>query len=530
MNNVLIFAYLAMFLLFGIMRPRWRNVGPSLLDSFVIGLSLFAVGSVLVWIEGLPNAEAVMRIGISVAISGLFGASLWSFLFSSKIAGLNFFAHAKQFRADPTEHFVISTGFVVCSLISLILLIAVFSHEHIRSLLIGAIFQNSGALNDVRNIVSSGSEGYFAPGYVKQFRDIIIPILCAAAILCDGTYRHRGLVLAALLIALAATFISGQRLVIIQYILCLVVALLIDRFSPRRHYTSLWGGVILLLVLLGSLGAMTKLLGRLDGPLSPLPELYKLQMRDDFLATQAEKNKLESRRISVASEKLAAAEASGSKGDVLSAKKELDETKTEAAETERTIAIVKEGNAPPPGLLGILYSEKIPGVILLPLSLAHRAVIAVPRENTLSYPLWTVRALSPGSGWLTDLRGIRPGTQMQLSNELSGVDKSGHMGNSPLGLATDVFFNWGWFGVIIVPILYALAFLWLDISLVASRSALTSAAKVFLFFSIPTMYSPFMFILYGGIVAIGALCYAWLRNKGALSFLEMRLQTRQSPH
>jgi hypothetical protein len=82
----------------------------------------------------------------------------------------------------------------------------------------------------------------------------------------------------------------------------------------------------------------------------------------------------------------------------------------------------------------------------------------------------------------------------------------------------------------IVPALYALGFLWLDIALTASRSALTSAAKIFMFFSIPLMYSPFMFVLYGGFVAIGILCYAWLRQKGALSFLEMRLQTRQSPH
>ena len=527
MNYALMLSCVAALVLFVVVRPQWRRIGPSLLDSFVIGLLLFAVGSVLVWIEGLANSEAVMRIGISVTISGVFGASLWSLFFASRIAGLNFFADAKQLQADPVGHFVISAGFVVCSLVSVILLIAVFSHDHIRSLLFSAFLQNSDALNDVKNILASGSEGYFAPGYVKQFRDIIVPILCVAAILCDGTYRNRGLLLAALLIALAATFVSGQRLVIIQYILCLGVAVVIDQASPRRHYASLWGGLVLLLVLLGTVGAMTKLLGRLDAPLSSLPDPPKVQQQNP--AAQAA-SKLDLQRMSTASEKATAAEAPGSKGDPLPAKKQLDETKAEGAGSRQTAPSIKPSGESPVGLQGILFSQNIPAVVSIPLSLVYRAIIAVPRENTLSYPLWTAKRPGSGSGWLTDLRGIRPGTQMQLSNELSGFDKSGHMGNSPLGLATDVFYNWGWFGVIIVPPLFALAFLWLDIGLVAGRSALTAAAKIFLFFSIPTMYSPFMFILYGGFVAIGTLCYAWLQNRVSFSFLEMRLQARKSPH
>src|SRR5260221_91711 len=226
MDYFLIVSCMAALGLFGFVRPVWQQIGPSLLDSFVIGLSLFAVGSILVWVEGLADSETVMRIGVSTALSGILGASLWGFVFAPRIAGLNFFADAKRLVADPVEHFAISAGFVVSSLVSVILLIAVFSHDHVRSLLLGALLQGSGTLNEARIIVSSGAEGYFAPGYVKQFRDIIVPILCVAAILCDGTYRRRGLLYAALLIALAATLVSGQRLVIIQYILCLGIAFL----------------------------------------------------------------------------------------------------------------------------------------------------------------------------------------------------------------------------------------------------------------------------------------------------------------
>jgi hypothetical protein len=529
MDYALIVSCLAALVLFGIVRPRWWQIGPSLLDSYVIGLSLFAVGSILVWMEGLKNSETVMRIGVSAALSGILGASLWGFLFAPRIAGLNFFADSKRLVADPAEHFVISVGFVVSSLVSVILLIAVFSHEHIRSLLLGALLESAGTLNDARLIVSSGAEGYFAPGYVKQFRDIIVPILCVAAILCDGTYRRRGLLLSALLIAIAATFISGQRLVIIQYILCLGTAFLIDRYSPRRHFASFLMGLVLLLVLLGSLGAMSKLLGRLDAPLSPLSQQQRQQIRQDFVAAQAGKQEEFLQRISVAREGTKAAGAAGSQAELDMAGKDLDAADADAEALKQTLIRIKRGQQMVPDeSRGGLDSSGIPGIILMPLALAHRAVIAVPRENTLFYPYWIAQQHAPGSGWLTDLGGIRPGTQSQLSNELSGINYTpGSMGNSPLGLATDIFYNWGWLGVMVVPVLYALAFLWLDIALTASRSALTSAAKIFMFFSIPTMYSPFMFVLYGGFVAVGILCYAWLRRNGALSFLGIRPQSQQ---
>jgi len=186
-------------------------------------------------------------------LSGILGASLWGFVFAPGSPD-KFFADAKRLVADPVEHFVISAGFVVSSLVSVILLIAVFSHEHVRSLLLGALLHSSGTLNEARIIVSSGAEGYFAPGYVKQFRDIIVPILCVAAILCDGTYRRRGLLFAALLVALAATLVSGQRLVIIQYILCLGAAFVIDRLSLRPKFASITAIVLLMLILFGTLG------------------------------------------------------------------------------------------------------------------------------------------------------------------------------------------------------------------------------------------------------------------------------------
>jgi len=257
-------------------------------------------------------------------------------------------------------------------------------------------------------------------------------------------------------------------------------------------------------------------------------EQQKQQVRQDFIAAQEKKREVVLLRIKAAREQLAAASASGSEAELQAARKALESSEAEAAEMGQSIARVKQGELPRE-VSGTLLSSGIPSVLIPPIALAHRAVIAVPRENTISYSFWSTREHAFASGWLTDLAGIRPGTQNQLSNDLSDINRGGSLGNSPLGLATDVYYNAGWLGVLIVPALYALFFAWLDIALTAARSPLTSAAKIFMFFTIPLMYSPFMFVLYGGFVAVAILCYVRLLRNGAFSFLGLRPQTRQTP-
>ena len=74
-----------------------------------------------------------------------------------------------------------------------------------------------------------------------------------------------------------------------------------------------------------------------------------------------------------------------------------------------------------------------------------------------------------------------------------------------------------------MPLLYALGFLWLDILLVGRNSPLLSAAKLFMFFSIPSMYSPFLFLLYGGAVVLALACYVILVRRGAFTIVGLRV-------
>ena len=190
--------------------------------------------------------------------------------------------------------------------------------------------------------------------------------------------------------------------------------------------------------------------------------------------------------------------------------KSVQELKAERDVVERTLSKLAEANQPGKEVSQTLASSGIPRPIAAAIALVHRAIIAVPRENTTTYSFWASRSPASGVGWITDLSGLRPGTQRQLSNELSEVIRGGPLGNSPLGLATDLYYNWGWPGVASFPLLGALLFLLIDIVAVGSNSPLLFAAKIFLFFSIPIMYSPFMFILYGGAVVIALTGYVWV--------------------
>jgi hypothetical protein len=451
MSYLLIGCYLAALGVYLWARPGWRHLGPSLLDSFVLGLLLFASGSVAVWLEGLANSEEVMRIGVAAALSGTVGSSLWAYFFRARISGFEFFRTADRLHADPGDTFAITLGLALSTLVSVAFLIAVFSHQHIGSLLRAAIMEGKGTLSEARIIISAGTEGYFAPGYVKQFRDVMVPILCMATVLCHGTYPYRWLFCAALVVALAAVFISGQRLVVLQFGLCFGAVFLMEFFSARRErFVPVKIAIPMLIAVVGLVGLMTQMLGRLDTPLSPPVEM--------------------------------------------------------AQPVSETLA-----------------SSGIPRPVAVVIALVHRAIIAVPRENVVTYSVWASKSPAIGSGWTTDLSGLRPGTQTQLSNGLSAAAYGSPLGNSPLGLATDIYYNWGWPGLVVIPLLYALAFLWLDILLVSRNSPLLYSAKLFTFFSIPLMYSPFLFLLYGGAVVLALACYVILVRRGAFTIVGLRV-------
>ncbi|WP_299809795.1 hypothetical protein [Tardiphaga sp.] len=715
-----------------------------MLDAYVIGVALFSVGSVLVWHSlSIPNSLEVMNIGLAAGIATMAAGSLWSYLFSERIAKLHFFSSTRLLQKTPADNFAITAGLAVCVLVTSLFLFRVLNHDHLRTLLRAAFFAHERALNEARLIMSSGIEGYFAPGYVKQFRDIGIPVLCTAALLCGGAYRNRIVFYSAMAIALLAMLISGQRLVILVFMLCLAVAFVIEQtFRGRWRLMPVAAAVPVFAAMAAMVLLLTLMLGRADLPLAPPKHRStefafginwqkitdtEAEKRDGALfiethTARGEENKyrlqseimlvvpnatysltylarieaaaaigvvdrasgrwiaresmLESGKISflapsgqlwiviasagselgfsnvtinalsldrsnevvvagrslnsmgfewrtvrgttelsalgeamsfgeqvgsltrqatllasapvtvepdrryqlkytlhterghavmgviddatqtwiargkngrivfrpksdrislfVASEMPKDGRVSGvlegvvfgpvertlSNADEEQMKREEEEGavlgaepsngETRAASSHPKIAYPNMRSRPDdaeekqnaPAAAGLV--ARISGAVL---QIAHRAVMAAPQENAISYRLWGENAPTYGKGWAVDLSGVRLGTQAQLSNELSVANSGGELGNSPLALPADLYNNWGFLGVILISALYGLFFLLLDLFLVGSNSPLLISAKLFLFTSIPFMYSPFLFLLYGGAAVLAGVAY-----------------------
>jgi hypothetical protein len=492
---LLIGAYFVSIVLYVWFRPSWRRIGPSLLDSFVIGQILYAVGSISVWLfTSYSHASDVMWIGITSAAVGNLSAAACSFALRDRIAALDFAGWSNDLVAMPADRFAIKAGLLCCILVTGWFLAQMFMHDHIRNLLIATVQGDPRSYTTVRLVMASGTEGYFAPGYVKQFRDVLVPILCAAAIFCHGTFRGRALLVSALALAIAGIFVAGLRMSIVQVALTLAFAVFYDYRIKSPHYRLVPIGAAgaIFCALLVSVMVMTSLLGR--------PEMGSpVELPQATVTEQQRPLPVERPAPSIQS-------------------MPREEPPHKAAPTQVPVPKPAPTQPPEAGTTAEdLSSDKKPAFVVLAIirSIVERSVMAVPQENTLTYDTWGRESPTYGVGWLNDLAGILPRTQFGLSNRLAGQDNiSGStLAASPLGFAADSFYNWGYAGPLIFSALCALGFLLLDVVLTESRSALLYAAKTFIFFSIPTIYSPFLFVLYGGAVVLGLMCYVALAKR-----------------
>lgn len=439
----------------------WRQIKGArvlrLVDAFNLGLFLYILGATFVWIEGVEFSEKLLVIACLSGISALSGVFV-----SGHVLRGQYSTPGQESMLGRYEVRLIDFGLVVCALVSAVFLVAVYANAELRYLFHETLNGTPGALNTLRVSISSGIYGYFMPGYVKQFRDIAVPILCVALVM-RGALRGRAILfILTLFLCCGAIYVSGQRLVIIQYILCLLIgAFIAYRRSRDLKTVAILSGATLLL--LACMELMTLQLGRTDVALSPAKVLAEGGVR------------------------AGGASARGSTSELFSKK---------------------------------LSGTDIPPTVAVAIALAHRATIAVPRENVMMLEWWEEGGAFAGAGWVNDLASIRPGTQRQISNELSNVQGSSDLGNSPLGMPADLFYNWKYVGVTIFPFLFA--FLWVlwDRFLARSPYAIVKASRIFLFFSIPLMYSPFMFVLYGGGIVMLICVGMWMLERLA-AFLSL---------
>jgi len=214
-----------------------------LVDAFLLGQFLYTLGSVFVWFEGVEYSGKLVLIALLAGISGLVGAHLSMVFFRRAVE-----APQRSAVLSGLELRLIDLGLVVCSLVSAIFLVVVYSNDELRYVFHEVLAGVPGALNELRLDISSGVHGYYAPGYVKQFRDIAAPILCAGLVLKGGLKSRMPLFLLTLVLCCLAIYVSGQRLVILQYIICLSIAGFVAfRFDRDLKSISVLGTALFIL-------------------------------------------------------------------------------------------------------------------------------------------------------------------------------------------------------------------------------------------------------------------------------------------
>tara|TARA_B100001094_G_C18143741_1_gene779423 strand:+ start:115 stop:1425 length:1311 start_codon:yes stop_codon:yes gene_type:complete len=426
------------FLLFGIylfLRPKNRYVGFFLIDSYLLGVFIYAIGSTYVeFFLDYPASHFVAEIARTALMTAIIGAILFLSLMRSFFPKSNFSERLNFLRAGNKERACILLGMALCALVMLVFVVMVFRNDTVATLLSIASITGDGTLTAARKMITNGSEGYFAPGYIKQFRDILPPILLSAFMLQIGlrkwTKGEKVIYFSFFILTLFADLVSGQRSVI--FILFLTISITnffiirSSRFSfPKRpqQYSHVFVPIFVLIVLFGG---MSILLGRME------------------------------------------------------------------SDAEFGFST-----------LGYVFTN-----------LFDRIFLAAVIENINAFSVWSSEIGRGGMYWVEEIGRVLPGNQGQgLSNELANANGGSAEGNSPLGLPADLWFTWGWSGILVVPALYAMFVGIIDIGLHKLRGPLTIGARIYLMILLPFIPSPYGFILYGGVLVLVLMSGVFLLRK-----------------
>lgn len=254
-------------------KPPIRRVGPFLPDSFLFGAGLYGVGAILVFVI-YPGSESfeIAAISLVTLASALLGSMLFVLVCGGFYKSVDFHRQFSAIDSGPVEQLSIKAMLLFSGLICVAFVYIVFSNSIIGALLSIASLASDSTLLEARKAITAGSEGYLAPGYVKQFRDIIIPIAIIATMGITPSFRRSPIVWFGFGTAIIAMLVSGQRLVFIVFFLSLLLASYYTNRFPGRspgidrvRRRVPWVAIMLLLI---SYSFLTILLGRANQDLS----------------------------------------------------------------------------------------------------------------------------------------------------------------------------------------------------------------------------------------------------------------------
>ncbi len=159
-------------------------------------------------------------------------------------------------------------------------------------------------------------------------------------------------------------------------------------------------------------------------------------------------------------------------------------------------------------------------------SIFIRIFSTVPLEAEKTFEFWSTIGPTWGLSWLSDLAILLPGKASgSLSSELHQLGGGSAEGNAPLFFAIDAWFAFGWFGVPLASFLFVLLLNTLDTILWTYRSPRNDAARIVLYLNVPLMYSPFLFLLYGGLIVLVIVFWTLITRVIPSSLKQGRMRT-----
>lgn len=403
-------ALLATGLIYARIRSSMLERRILLIDGFVLGLWIYTIGALVEAPSSPQYGRGILFIATAVALAGTIAGCIAARAFStnkqSLIGGFHRSLGTVRRAIGPVMGFVMagSAGIVVVAL----LLVGADFVAAVRAFFSG----DAGAVLDYRVAITQGTSGYLAPGYVKQFRDFLLPAT-SMALLFATSPSHRLVGWLGIGLSMVGVLATGQR-----------------------------GPMVVLFLGLG----------------------YILWTRGSIRQV----NRM--RRISAF-----AAVAFFTTVGFLST----------------TILLGRAPQDRSGASLDVVFGDGL-----------RRVFTDVPRQNMAAASVWSSGAPTWGSSWIADLRGILPGTQHSLAQQLHGELFGSMRGNSPLGMPADLWLAWGFPGVVLLPFVFAFGLYALDGWFRRRMSPVKESARILLLVSLPWVYSPFLFMLHGGIVCI----------------------------
>jgi hypothetical protein len=270
-------------------------------DAYLLGIAMYTIGvTTVVYIKGVSAGTNVVVMAYITLLSALFGCLLFILIFGKQYKNITFKKQFSITKVGQLEKTGIYAGLILSAFVCIFFIYTVFQNSVVSALLSLTSMAEGSSLLQARKAITSGTDGYFAPGFVKQFRDILIPIFLMSLLVVNSRYKPKGnvklLFYTVLFIAIFSMMLAGQRSIIVILFLSLLIsrsyitsALQNDGISKRK--TKKGGLILLILLMFIFYGALTFFLGRAkEGEstfqvvLSIIPNLFERM----FLATPGE--------------------------------------------------------------------------------------------------------------------------------------------------------------------------------------------------------------------------------------------------